>query len=153
MDDKIPLATLRLEPRVRPGEQLPGGASKAHRQFWDIIVNDVSLWEVTQRVAADRISCLWMPDTDRQVVERLLLTAPADLPHGRRSLYVCAECGAPDCGTISVNIERHGDRIVWRDFADQNDYDGQYFILDEFAALEGVCFDFETYYKTLMAIL
>lgn len=71
------------------------------------------------------VSCLgWFePEENVKAVRRLLLEEPADLPNNRRTLYVCPECGDIGCGAVSLVVERAGDKVVWRDFGYENNYE------------------------------
>jgi hypothetical protein len=73
----------------------------------------------------DMASCLgWFdPEENAAAVRRLLLEEAADLPDDRRTLYVCPECGDVGCGVVSLVVERAGDKIVWRDFGYENNYE------------------------------
>lgn len=63
---------------------------------------------------------------DRLDVDQLdrLLGAPA-LPdlYGRAVFYACALCGDLGCGAVTAVVEVQGDKVVWRDFGYQNDYE------------------------------
>jgi hypothetical protein len=86
-------------------------------RFLDYIVDGRSLWS-DHRVGLEfhEISPLgWLPvSADNDAAARLVLEAPPDLGE-RTAIFVCASCGALDCGAVSVVIERDGDDIVWRD--------------------------------------
>jgi hypothetical protein len=101
------------------------GPSQTPRHFLDFLIDGRSLYEEL----GDLISPLgWGALSEQQkAVDRFLLVAPADLPNNRRSIYVCPECGDLGCGAVSAVVERVGDKVVWRDFADENDYDEEMF--------------------------
>jgi len=64
-----------------------------------------------------------------------LLGAPAPPQmQGRIAVYVCAECGDLGCGALTAVVEAEGDRVVWRDFGYQNDYEA----FDQDAVFTGV---------------
>jgi hypothetical protein len=111
------VSELRLEWRRREG-----GGGRTQRDFLDFIVDGRPLSESV----GDQVSCLgWLaPEENTRAARRLLLEEPADLPNNRRTLYVCAECGDVGCGVVSVVVERDGDKVVWRDFGYENDYEG-----------------------------
>ena len=99
-----------------------GGPNWTERNYLDFAVDERPLSEA---LGGDLASCLgWLdPVENNEAVRRLLLEGPADLPSGRRSLYVCPECGDLGCGAISLVVERAGDKIVWRDFGYENNYE------------------------------
>ena len=111
------VSELRLEWRRREG-----GGGRTQRDFLDFIVDGRPLSESV----GDQVSCLgWLvPEENARAARRLLLEEPADLPNNRRTLYVCGECGDIGCGVVSVVVERDGDKVVWRDFGYENDYEG-----------------------------
>lgn len=111
------VSELRLEWRRREG-----GGGRTQRDFLDLIVDGRPLSELV----GDQVSCLgWFaPEENARAARRLLLEEPADLPNNRRTLYVCPECGDIGCGAVSLVIERAGDKIIWRDFGYENDYEG-----------------------------
>jgi len=128
------MSTIKVVRAERAGGSTKGtsGASTRHgsdqpfrtgRVYADFVVDGFPLSSIVRR-KADFISALgWGPEqTQRSVVDRLLLHTPADLPLNRNSLYVCPECGDLSCGAVSALIERRGDTIGWRDFAYENDY-------------------------------
>ena len=89
--------------------------NQTQQTFMDFVVNGKALSELIGR---DLISCLgWLPaPSNDEHLKRLLLLSGTDLPSGRRSLYVCPECGDPGCGVIGAVIEQIGREITWRDF-------------------------------------
>lgn len=110
------LSSLRLEWKRRPG-----GGGCTEREFLDFIVDDQAL----SQFVGDQISCLGcVPDENATAVRRLLLQEPADLPDNRRTLYVCPECGDIGCGVISLVVQAEGNKVIWRDFGYENDYEG-----------------------------
>ena len=111
------VSALKLEWKRRPG-----GGGCTQRDFLDLVVDNHPL----SAVVGDQVSCLgwFVPDENAKAVRKLVLEAPADLPNNRRTLYVCPECGDIGCGAVSLVIERVGNRIIWRDFGYENDYEG-----------------------------
>ncbi len=109
---------LKWRDRITVPKQTP-------RRFLDFVIDGISLYEVL----GDLISPLGWGELAQQqkALDRLLLRSPADLPNDRRSIYVCPECGDLGCGTISATIDRVSDKIVWRDFAYENNYDPEMF--------------------------
>jgi hypothetical protein len=110
------VSALRLEWKRRAG-----GGGRTQRDFLDFVVNGQSL----SAVVGDQISCLgwFVPDENAKAARRLLLEEPADLPDNRRTLYVCPECGDIGCGAVSLVVERVGNKIIWRDFGYENNYE------------------------------
>jgi hypothetical protein len=111
------VSKLRLEWKRREG-----GSGRTQRDFLDFIVDGQPLSELV----GDQVSCLgWFaPEDNAKAARRLLLEEPADLPDNRRTLYVCPEGGDIGCGAVSLVVERAGDKIIWRDFGYENDYEG-----------------------------
>ena len=118
------------------------------RDFLDFVVDGQSLFDVVGR-KLDSVSCLaWFPAIDESVrqAERLLLRQPAELADGRRSLYVCGECGDLGCGAITVVVQEDGDKIVWSEFGRQNDRDEE---LDRFDDVGPFVFNKNQYVQIL----
>jgi hypothetical protein len=111
------VSKLRLEWKRREG-----GGGRTQRDFLDFIVDGQPLSELV----GDQVSCLgwFVPKENAKAARRLLLKEPADLPNNRRTLYVCPECGDIGCGVVSLVVERAGDKIIWRDFGYENNYEG-----------------------------
>lgn len=114
-DETAHTSTLRLEWKRREG-----GGGRTQRDYLDCVIDGRPLSEA---VGGDLASCLgWLaPEQNAKAARRLLLEEPADLPGGRRSLYVCPECAELACGALTVVVERAGGGFVWRDFGFQSD--------------------------------
>ena len=99
-----------------------GGGGRTQRDFLDFVIDGQSL----SAVVGDQISCLgwFVPEENAKAARRLLLEEPADLPENRRTLYVCPECGDIACGAVSLVVERVENKIIWRDFGYENNYEG-----------------------------
>jgi hypothetical protein len=106
---------LRLEWKHRAA-----GGGRTSREYLDFIVDGQPL---SPQIRRDLVSTLgWsVPAANAEAVARLMIKESADLANHRHTLYVCPECGDLACGAVTVLIERDGDRIVWRDFAFQNE--------------------------------
>jgi hypothetical protein len=99
-----------------------GGNGRTQRDYLDIVVNGKPLSEM---VGGDMASCLgwFVPEENAKAVRRLLLEEAADLPNKRHTLYVCPECGDIGCGAVSLVVEQVEDKIIWRDFGYENNYE------------------------------
>ena len=108
----------------RPMVRLAHGASQTGRIYADFVV-DGEPFSARARNIGDLISRLGWGSREVQdaALAALLLEAPADLPDGRRSIYVCPECGDLACGALTAIVERDGDFVVWRDFTLDNGLD------------------------------
>ena len=99
-----------------------GGGGRTQRDYLDIVVDGQPLSEI---FGGDMASCLgwFVPEENAKAARRLLLEETADLPNHRRTLYVCPECGDIGCGAVSLIVERVEDKIIWRDFGYENNYE------------------------------
>lgn len=98
-----------------------GGKGKTPRDYLDFVIDGESL---SEKIQGDFVSCFaWSDEVNTKELRRLLLEDEADFPNNRRSLYVCPECGDLGCGAISAVIEPVGDKIIWRDFGYENNYE------------------------------
>lgn len=138
------ISTLKLEWKRREG-----GGGKTQRDYLDFVVDGVSL---SEKIGGDLVSCLgWLvPEQNKKAVNQLMLKAESDLPEHRYALYVCPECGELGCGAITAVIEKVDDTIIWRDFAFENDYDGEIQPIDE---VDKFIFDRAQYRNTLRSAL
>lgn len=64
-------------------------------------------------------------------------------------LYICPECGDINCGAITANILDLGDKIVWKDFAYETDYEG---VTEEYN-IEPIEFEKQNYFHEFSKIL
>lgn len=120
--------------------------------YADFLIDGSSLFERLQQEhpVLDWIGCLgWGRDrVQRDQIDRLLLIEEADLPRGRRSLYVCPACGDLGCGSIAVSIEKENGAFVWRDFG----IHGDDYASEPQTRLEGIgpfYFEAEAYEQTI----
>jgi hypothetical protein len=64
-------------------------------------------------------------------------------------LFVCPECGDLGCGSITVEMSITQGRIVWCDFAYENNYDPTMTERDWFAAVWPFAFEPDQYAEAL----
>jgi hypothetical protein len=118
-------AHLTFVPVTRAGVRYSDRSYKSERHFFDFVIDGRSIWDAVGK-PRDLVSVLcaeYAFDESVSAVNRLLLTKEADFPSGRRSLFVCSECGDSRCGAITLVVVRGGDAIVWKDFGFENNYD------------------------------
>jgi hypothetical protein len=63
-------------------------------------------------------------------------------------LYLCDCCGDISCGAITVKIIDKGDKIIWTDFANQNNPDE----IGEEKKVSQIEFDRQAYFKTFSIV-
>ena len=99
-----------------------GGGCRTQRDYLDFVVDGESL---SEKIGGDKVSPIgwFVPEYNTKAVNQIMLKENSDLPNNRYALYVCAECGDLSCGAITAVIERIDDKIIWREFAFQNDYE------------------------------
>ena len=145
---------LTLTPLTRAGTQSANGTSKSERHFLDFVVDGESLWEALGR-RHDMVSILcveYSADETAKAVGRLFLSEKADLPNGRRSVFVCSECGDLGCGAITAVVERQGEIITWKAFGYENNYEDKIW-LDDYSTVGPFTFNATIYERTLMQVL
>lgn len=137
---------LRLEWKCREG-----GGGRTQRDYLDFIVDGQPF---SENVGGDLASCLgWFdPEENTKAVRRLMLEEPADFRNNRGSLYVCSECGDLGCGAVSTVIEQVGDKIIWRDFGHQNDYEEKV-VFGEYRNMNPLVFNRVEYEKAIKSAL
>jgi hypothetical protein len=98
--------------------------NEPNRFCWDYNISGQSLTEYLRLSSTEAVTPLgWFSNKEVQskALRQLRLQEKSPLVDGRVEIYVCAECGDIGCGSITVIIEDQGDKIIWRDFADQSD--------------------------------
>lgn len=138
------MSTIGLNWRERKitGAQTP-------RRFIDFVIDGTSFYDQLEQ---DLISPLgWLPlKYHREAINRILVIGNPDFADGRVSIFVCGECGDLGCGALSAFIEKVDDRIVWRDFRHQNNYDPDIGYPDEnYSHLGPFSFDIIEYNRTI----
>jgi hypothetical protein len=119
-------STLNLVVAQRPLEDMGNGTFRSARTFLDFIVDEKSLGDAVKNAGYDLVSVLtaeWATSYLEDAVRRLLLDRDSDFPNGRRSLYVCGECGDAGCGAVTIILEIEDDIAIWRDFGYENNYE------------------------------
>ncbi len=119
-------STLNLVVAHRPYEDMGNGTFQSARTFLDFIVDERSLGDAFKDAGHDLVSVFtaeWTNSYREDAVRRLLLERDSDFPNGRRSLYVCGECGDLGCGAITIILEIKDDIVIWRDFGYENNYE------------------------------
>lgn len=127
---------------------------KTSRRFLDFMVNGEGLACKVRAAGYDLISCMWLDNAtaapeSRKAAQRLLGQVEGDAPHGRVSLFGCAECGDLGCGAVTVRLQVTEDRVLWSDWGYQNNYDDEVFDLDDIEGLRDFSFDRSEYEHVL----
>ena len=65
----------------------------------------------------------WPTGIGLEDLDRLLGETVSPQLDGRTAMYVCAERGDLGCGAVTAAVEVGDDKVVWRDFGYQNDYE------------------------------
>ena len=99
-----------------------GGGGRTERRYLDFVIDGVAL---SSQLNADFISPFgWLNAGDQEAsIDLLLRKSPPDLPDGRTTLYICPECADLGCGAVTLLVERAANRIIWKEFGIQNNYD------------------------------
>jgi hypothetical protein len=99
-----------------------GGPNVTGRSYLDFVIDGQSLYKRLK--SRGNITLLgWLrPEQHEAVISELLLLKPTELAENRRELYVCPECGDTGCGSITAVVTKHGDRVIWSDFAHYVNY-------------------------------
>jgi hypothetical protein len=145
MDSRLELRAL-----TRTGLQNSDGTFKSERHFLDFVIDGQSLWETLRKPDMASVLCAqYVEKETANAVSRLLLNQKADLPNGRRSLFICSECGDLGCGAISVVVERQAESFTWNDFGYENTYEDK-ISLDAYRTIGPFTFDAIKYEQTLI---
>jgi hypothetical protein len=136
---------LKFERQIRTG-----GGGKTERQFFDVLVDSKRLLDRVGWQGADLVTPFGWGAVPLQLeaLRQLRRDTSPSLPSGRVLLYVCPECGDIGCGAIAVRIRRHGDQIIWDDFARENGYEEP-----DSIASEPIEFDAKSYWHAFDDLL
>jgi hypothetical protein len=132
-----------------------GGASRSARTYLDFIVNGISLGNEVKNAGYDLVSVFaveWGSSYRERAVQRLLLQADSDFPNGRRSLFVCGECGDLGCGAVTIILDISEETAIWHDFGYENTYEDAV-RFKELQHLGPFRFSLESYRKTIESAL
>lgn len=141
---------LELRGLTRMAVQNPNGTPKSERHFLDFVIDGQSLWETLRK--PDMVSVLCAQYAEKEpanAISRLLLNQKADLPNGRRSLFICAECGDLGCGAITAVVEKQAESFTWNDFGYENTYEDK-ISLDVYRTIGSFTFDAIKYEQALV---
>jgi hypothetical protein len=133
--------TLRLEWRdrvIRPNQ--------SPRRFLEFVVDERALMT---SFGGDWVTGLGLGFEEQRMRQRLRLLDEPDLPSGRRSIYLCPECGDLGCGAIGAFITERDNRIVWEDFAWESEFSDDEIPLEPIPAVGPFCFDRVEYLRVL----
>lgn len=145
---------LELIPATRVGAEYPNGTFKSERHFFDFVLDGQSLWERVGK-PNDMVSILcvdYAVEETIQAVNRLLLVEKPDLPNGRRSLFICSECGDIGCGAVTAIVTKVADSFIWEKFGYENNYEN-HVILDDYLDVGPFTFNAAEYERTLLRAL
>jgi hypothetical protein len=121
-----------LVAEVRAGGAVSPGGLRSERHFLEFVVDGVRLGRVVgpfldyDDATDEYVSVLvsdWPTDAALEDLNRLLGVGVAPSLGGRTAIYTCAECGDVGCGAVTAVIEVSDEKVVWRDFGYQNDYE------------------------------
>lgn len=122
--------------------------NQTERDFLDFIIDSIPLSEQFGDFISG-IGC-FSPVESKRVINKFLLKEDAEFPNNRRSLYICPECGDLGCGAVSIFIERDENKIIWKDFAYENNYSDD---LNEYEWIGPYIFDWQEYQEQLLNLL
>jgi hypothetical protein len=131
---------LQLKWTKHPGQEY------SDRQYLDYIVSGQPLREylgISNKSNVTPFGYFRSGEEQKRTLQEFRLQRKTQLVGSRIELYICGCCGDIGCGSITAKIVDNGDKIVWTDFAYQNDPDeigGQ-------IQVEQIEFDRHIYYK------
>ena len=131
---------------------------KTPRRFLDFLVNAEALAPRVQEAGYDLISCLWVDNAtaapeSHQSARRLLAQLAGDAPHGRVSVYGCAECGDLGCGAVTVALTVGEDTVTWAEWGYQTNYEDEVHDVDDIPGLRDYVFDRRDYERVITAAM
>ncbi len=142
------METLTFGHGHRPGQVFNNGTTQADRKYIDFIVSGQSLGQVFGLPDLDMIGTFgWIEDKEyeNRNIDEFVGKAGSELATGRTMFYVCPECGDLGCGAITAKIEITDNKVIWKDFAYENDISGPLF--DDYKSITPLEFDKAEYVK------
>jgi hypothetical protein len=123
------------------------GSGKTERGFYDFAANDCPFTDVLE--PGDFITPFgWLPEqVQRSYFAQLLLRTRSELRSGRVPLYLCAECGDPGCGCLSVVVSKYDDCFVWSEFGFESDHEDS--LVESYESIRTYAFQKSEYYAAL----
>ena len=117
----------RLELRWR-NSTTHASQDTGRRDFLDFVVDGRSLHELLNAREGVTILGGWFPNAFFEAIylRGLLLEHPGYLETGRYELYVCPICGDTGCGSTTMAIEAGTNRVIWKDFGMETDYENNW---------------------------
>jgi len=140
------LKELSLVWTIHPKEVYSG------RKYLDFIVSGQTLREYLGLKDKSSVTPFgFFPSKDEQsrALREFKLQDKTQLKDNRIELYVCEECGDIGCGSITAEIKDLGDKIIWKNFAYQNNSEEIGPILE----VEQIEFERQNYFKSFLLIV
>jgi len=121
------------------------------RQYLEFIVSGQPLHEYLGVKEQSRVTPFgFFPDKKEQkrALREFRFQQRSLLIDNRVELYICEDCGDIRCGAITTKIIDEGDKIIWAQFATQNDPEE----ISELLAVEQIEFNRQDYFKAFSKI-
>lgn len=132
-----------------------GGINKTEILFADLIINDISFYNLLKNRGFDLVSCLgWsFINIQQNEINKLLLKGLPDFENDRYAIYVCPECGDLGCGAVSVKLERKDNLIIWSDLGFEDNLGIETVRYDKLKDIGPFYFNYYDYEDTLKSTL
>jgi hypothetical protein len=132
--------TLILQSKIRQGAD-----NRHERRYLDFVISGQSLIDILGVNNLDLITPLGLDlfsHYEKELTEIIATKRRSNLESGRVMLYICPECGDIDCGAITTQIEVSENKIIWKDFAYENGYEG---LVEKYSMIESIEFEVNEY--------
>ncbi|GHB64436.1 hypothetical protein [Persicitalea jodogahamensis] len=139
------MKTLQFQSATRRGDD-----NRKERHYHDYLIGGESLHKILGLSPLDLVTPFgWnvRKDYEWESLYELIFVKKPRLITGRVPLYVCPECGDLACGAITAEVLDLENKIIWKAFGYENDYEG---VIDSYAALQPIELDRDSYYKALL---
>ncbi|NTW29545.1 MAG: hypothetical protein HGA39_09330 [Coriobacteriia bacterium] len=115
-------------------------------EYMDFVIDDTPLRQLFSEF--DHVSCIARFPVKDECIKAASWLLPGSTDYGtwRCSMYVCGECGDPECGEVSVCVTVSPNTISWHSFAFDTALDGQ---IDEFDDVGPFEFDRAAYSRCI----
>ncbi|MGE9269024.1 MAG: hypothetical protein ACQKBY_13105 [Verrucomicrobiales bacterium] len=94
----------------------------------------------------------WLgPESEKKFARMLLGLAESDFRKNRVPLFLCSECADYGCGVVTCEVEFTREKVTWRNFAQEVDYNDDCFVQEKNTRDFRLTFEAEAYQSLFQA--
>lgn len=121
------------------------------RQYLDYLISGQTLRDylgIKSKTNVTHFGFFPNKEVQKRILKEFRLQQKTQLVGDRIELYICECCGDITCGALTAKIIEKGDKIIWTNFANQNDPDE----IGEELQEKHIEFGRENYFKAFLNI-